>query len=447
MKKIFLILQREYLSRVRKKSFIVMTIIGPLLMASMMIVPVYIAQMTDETKNIEVIDESGLFFSKFTSNENVKFEFANVSLTEAKAKFFDQKYDAILYIPKEIVMSSNTSKLFSDNRISLNIKIYLQNIIKKEIESLKLETSGVDKNILNSVRSDVEISTFVLKKSGMEEQSNSEISTALGVFGGVLIYFFIFMFGAQVMRGVIEEKISRIVEVIVSSVKPFQLMMGKIIGVALVGLTQFSLWVILTFGIVTIVKTSYPDMFKNQETFQMYKGDSKMLSVDELKAMAENEKTIKKDNISQVNEMIKSIDFVVMISSFIFYFLGGYLLYAAFFAAIGAAVDNEADTQQFMLPITIPLLLCIVMLQYILNNPHGPWAFWLSIIPLTSPIVMMIRIPFGVPYYEVFLSMGLLIIGFFSATWFAAKIYRTGILMYGKKINYKELWKWLRYKG
>ncbi len=447
MRKIILILQREYLSRVKKKSFIIMTIIGPLLMASMMIVPIYMAQMTDETKKIEVLDETGIFFTQFNSNENIKFEFSNVSLVEAKAKFFDSNYDAILYIPKEIVMSPNAAKLFGEKRISLNIKILLQNIIKKEIESLKLESSGVDKNILTSVKSDVEISTFVLKKGGAEEKSNSEVSTALGLFGGVLIYFFIFMFGSQVMRGVIEEKISRIVEVIVSSVRPFQLMMGKIIGVALVGLTQFTLWVVLTFTIISFVKIAHPEFFKSTSPMQLYKGSNKMLTIDEIKAMGENEKTIKQENINQVGDAIRSIDFVVMIGSFIFYFLGGYLLYAALFAAIGAAVDNEADTQQFMLPVTIPLLFCIIMIQYVINNPHGPLAFWLSMFPLTSPVIMMIRIPFGVPYYEVWLSMVLLIAGFIGTTWLAAKIYRTGILMYGKKADYRELWKWLTYKA
>ena len=447
MRKILLIIYREYFSRVKKKTFIIMTILGPILMASMVVVPVYLAQMADETKKIEVLDETGIFYPKFVTNENIKFDFSNESLIEAKAKFFDRDYDAILYIPKEIVMSDNSAKLFADKKVSLNIKIFLQNIIKKEIESMKLEASGVDKNVLASVKTDVEISTFVLSKGGKEEKSNSEVSTALGVFGGVLIYFFIFMFGSQVMRGVIEEKISRIVEVIVSSVRPFQLMMGKIIGIALVGLTQFTLWVLLTFAIVTAVKVSYPDIFKNTNPVQVYKGDNKTLNVDELKQMAINEKTVKQENISQVSEAINSINFVVMIGSFIFYFLGGYLLYAAMFAAIGAAVDNESDTQQFILPITIPLLFCVIMMQYILNNPYGPLAFWLSMIPFTSPIVMMIRIPFGVPYYEVWLSMLLLVAGFIGTTWLAARIYRTGILMYGKKISYRELWKWLTYKG
>ncbi len=445
MNKIILILQREYLTRIRKKSFIIMTILGPLLMASTMIVPIWVSQMTDTKKIIQVVDETGLFFPVLTNTENITFVFTFEKIDKVKNDFFKTDYDAILYIPDVVPYSANTVRLFAPDNISLNIKVYLQNIIRKELEKLKLEASGVDKNILTSIETPVEIKTFKIKKGGDDEVTNSEISTALGLFGGVLIYFFIFLFGTQVMRGVIEEKINRIVEIIVSSVKPFQLMMGKIIGVALVGLTQFMLWVILTFALITVAKQSFPNIFKETAYQPMYKGDSKMVKPTELQEMAQFEKQIKVDDTAQMIDAIKHINFGVMIFAFIFYFLGGYLLYAALFAAIGAAVDNEADTQQFMLPITIPLILSFLMAQFIINNPQGPIAFWLSIIPFTSPIIMMIRIPFGVPYYELALSMSLLIVGFIGTTWFAGKIYRTGILMYGKKINYKELWKWLKY--
>ncbi|MEI6900975.1 MAG: ABC transporter permease, partial [Bacteroidota bacterium] len=243
----------------------------------------------------------------------------------------------------------------------------------------------------------------------------------------------------------IEEKTSRIVEVIVSSVKPFQLMMGKIVGVALVGLTQFLLWIILTMAIVTTVtlatgiKAPVPRPTEEVITAPTPSIENAQQLINNTKPSLNNEK------VNEVWDAINSIDFPVMITSFIFYFLFGYLLYAGLFAAIGSAVDSEADTQQFMLPITIPLVFALVMAQYVMKEPTGPMAFWLSMIPFTSPVIMMVRIPFGVPYMEVLLSMFLLVITFLGMTWLAGKIYRTGILMYGKKVNYKELWKWVRH--
>ncbi|MEA3478463.1 MAG: ABC transporter permease, partial [Bacteroidota bacterium] len=252
----------------------------------------------------------------------------------------------------------------------------------------------------------------------------------------------IFIFGAQVMRGVIEEKTSRIVEVIVSSVKPFQLMMGKIFGIALVGLTQFLLWVVLTFAIVSVFQFAMSEKISAESVQQMIPTENQLVPQAEL---VEQQK--EQDQIKMVFEAINSINFEVMIFSFLFFFLGGYLLYAALFAAIGSAVDSESDTQQFMMPVTIPLILSIIMAQFVIQNPDGPVAFWFSIIPLTSPVIMMVRIPFGVPMLDIYLSVGLLIASFIGTTWIAAKIYRTGILMYGKKVNYKELWKWITYRS
>jgi ABC-2 type transport system permease protein len=257
---------------------------------------------------------------------------------------------------------------------------------------------------------------------------------------------FIFMFGSQVMRGVIEEKTNRIVEVIVSSVKPFQLMMGKIIGVAMVGLTQFVLWILFTGIIITVVQQSFPDKFKLKEPTSMIQVNQEMNPAAGLSI--ENEKNISDAEATNVVlEALASINFPLLLSAFIFFFIGGYLLYGALFAAIGAAVDNETDTQQFMLPITVPLIFAMVVAQSIVNDPNGPLALWLSMIPFTSPVIMMVRIPFGVPVWQVGTSMALLVAGFILTTWVAARIYRTGILMYGKKVNYRELWKWMRYKG
>ncbi|HSV87605.1 MAG TPA: ABC transporter permease, partial [Bacteroidales bacterium] len=272
-----------------------------------------------------------------------------------------------------------------------------------------------------------------------------EVSMGLGFVTGFLIYLFIFLFGSQVLRGVLEEKTNRIVEIIVSSVKPFQLMMGKIVGVGLVGLTQFLIWVVLTFAIVTTVQSAFPDTFRFTPEEEVYVTGAQTLDPAELQQQLEAAQA-QNTFAGQILEGLAAINFPVIILSFLFFFLGGYLLYAAMFAAIGSAVDNEADTQQFMMPVTIPLIFGIIMMQAVLENPDGPLAFWLSIIPLTSPIIMMVRIPFGVPYTEVALSAALLIAGFFFATWMAAKIYRTGILMYGKKIDYAELWKWIRHK-
>ncbi len=449
MNKISLIIKREFLTRVRKRSFIIMTVLGPLLMAGLFIVPVYISQLTDEVKTIEVLDETGLFYNKFENSDNLKFVHIYTDVNTARENFSKTEHYALLYIPRTELKVPSNAFLYSDKTPNIHLKAYIKDVMRKEVESLKLAASGIDENVLNSIKSTVDLKTFKITEEGELKKSSAEISMALGLFSGILIYFFIFLFGAQVMRGVIEEKTSRIVEVIISSVRPFQLMMGKIIGVALVGLTQLLLWIILTFAIITVVKTSFPETFKKPTTehnvIQEKIPGNDLLNVQSI--TGESEGNADAEEVNQVIEAIYSINFGVMIFSFIFFFLGGYLLYAALFAAIGSAVDNETDTQQFMLPITIPLIFSILIAQFITANPDGPVAFWLSIIPLTSPIIMMIRIPFGVPYFDLTLSVVLLILGFIGTTWLAGKIYRTGILMYGKKISYRELWKWLKYKN
>jgi len=457
MNKIFLIIKREYLTRVRKRSFIVMTILGPLMMAAIMVVPIYLATRGNEMKTVSVIDETGLFYEKFKDSDNIKFHYLVSDIYSAKASFTKSGDHALLYIPKPDITLPTNAILYSENNVNINVKSYIRNTMTKRIEELKLEAKLRDiqidsKNpitvddILRSVKTSVDINTMKIGEDGKESKSYTEVSMVIGMVAGILIYFFIFMFGSQVMRGVIEEKTTRIVEVIISSVKPFQLMMGKIIGVALVGLTQFFLWVVLTFGIVTVVTSSFiPKDIKKSATEQLMK-QNQVYSPDK----PDQQTVIQEETGEGVNEVmnaINSIDFPVMIGAFVFFFLFGYLLYAALFAAIGGAVDNEADTQQFMLPITVPLILAIIMAQNVIQDPEGAISFWFSIIPFTSPVVMMIRIPFGVPYGELILSMVLLLLGFLGTTWIASRIYRTGILMYGKKVNYKELWKWLKYKN
>lgn len=445
MNKIKIIIAREYLSRVKKKSFIVMTILGPILMASIWVLPVVLATVSTDEKTIQVIDETGLFAPRFTDTKTMKFIPISIDVETAKENLLKSGDYGLLWIPAAELSVPSAGMFYSTGQASLEVTSHIKSIMKNEVESLKLEASGVDPEILRSIKSNIVLNTIKITESGSEEKSFTEVSMGVGLFSGVLIYMFIFIFGSQVMRGVMEEKTNRIVEVIISSVKPFELMMGKIIGVALVGLTQFMLWIVLTLGIVTVVQATMLDMTELPKSEQLYTGQAKVLDADQLKDISEQMQSPDSFNV-QIIEAISSINYGVMIGAFLFFFLGGYLLYAALFAAIGSAVDNETDSQQFMLPVTIPLILSMVMLGMIINNPSGPVAFWFSIIPLTSPIIMMLRIPFGVPYWEIALSAGLLILGFLFTTWFAAKIYRTGILMYGKKVNYAELWKWMRYE-
>lgn len=446
MSKISLIIKREYLTRVKKRSFIVLTFLGPLLMASIWIVPIYLSSIGQEAKVISVLDETGVFFDKFTGDENMKFIQAVPQLKAAKENMNKMGNYALLYIPKPDLHVPNTAVIYSEKQASLDVKNYIKGVMKKEIEAQKLALYGIDPKTLQAIKTNVFISSIKVDGSGKEEKTSTEISMAVGLFSSILIYFFIFLFGAQVMRGVIEEKTSRIIEVIISSVKPFQLMMGKILGIALVGFTQFMLWVILTSTLVFGFQYVYQDELKAYQNSQIAETSQGLFPDAPVEEKAV-ETQIPNENIGFFIDALLAIDYAVILGSFLFYFLGGYLLYAALFAAVGSAVDSEADTQQFMMPITVPLILSIVMSQLIITDPHGPVAFWMSMFPLTSPIIMMIRIPFGVPYWEILTSGILLVLGFVFTTWIAAKIYRTGILMYGKKVNYKELWKWLSYKA
>jgi len=446
MNKVSLIIKREYLTRVKKKSFIIMTILGPVLMAALFIVPVYVTQLEGDVKNIGVIDQTGLFAYKFKSTENIHFEILTGDEESAKTFLQTEDFYAVLFIPKTEISVPNTAKLFSNQQPNIVVKGFVSEIMRKEVESLKLQASGIDPDVLRSIKSSINLLTIKVNEGGEEESSSTELSMGIGIAGGLLIYIFIFMYGALVMRGVIEEKTNRIVEVIVSSVKPFQLMMGKIVGVAMVGFTQFVLWVVFTLIIVTTFMSFYATEINDYRSSQFNMQEEIMSEGFKVKTdsttMAPAEIN---ESLAMVINSIDSINFGVIIGMFLFFFIGGYLLYGALFAAIGSAVDNETDTQQFMLPLTVPLILSIVLSQFIMVNPDGPAAFWLSIFPLTSPVIMMVRLPFGVPFLDLALSVIFMILGFIGTTWLAAKIYRTGILMYGKKISYKELWKWLRY--
>ncbi len=437
MNKILLIIQREYLSRVKKKSFVIMTFLGPILMAAMVILPAFLADWSEAThKNIAVLDETGWYYEKFKDQDNISFYSVHDDLETDKEKALYEKGDMLLYIPKTELNIPLYAELFSTKQPGLNVKSYIKGVMKREAENKKLLASGIDPDVIKSAKVNINLSTIRVEEGGIEKKSNTEVEVGLAIFAGLMIYFFIFMFGAQVLKGVMEEKQSRIVEVILSSVKPFQLMMGKIVGIALVGLTQFVLWIVLT-GVFLVAFQS--GVFGGDtDTMNMFASQSQML--------ANSPEVSANDPFTMVTEIISGINFEIMIFSFIFYFLAGYLLYASLFAAIGGAVDQDADTQQFMLPVSIPLIFSVAMSGVIINQPDSSLSFWLSMIPFTSPVTMMIRIPFGVPIWQIAVSMGLLVIGFLVSTWMAGKIYRTGILMYGQKVNYAILWKWLKYK-
>lgn len=447
MNKLFLIIQREYFSRVKKKSFLIMTLLGPLLMAGVMIVPVWLAMRDKTDHQVLVLDQSGLFIDKIPNTKQIKFTYSNQSLQSAKEKLSQGPFDLIMVVPLEIINEGKaTPLLYYKKQPGASTEQYITNTIENILFDYRLQGDSIDVLKIDKARRPVQLITLKVTDAGKDEKTNTSINMFIGFAGAIAIYFMIFLYGSQVMRGVIEEKTNRIVEVIVSSVKPFQLMLGKIIGVALVGLTQFVLWIILTLIISTTVNGI---LFKNQIADSVKK-DTQMEQVmknDITAGVTKMEKINSPNEVLQLFDDVKNINVTKLVLCFAFYFLVGYLLYAALFAAIGSAVDSEADTQQFILPVTIPLILSFIIAQSVVTDPDSSMAQFFSIFPLTSPIVMMVRLPFDVPVWELALSMTMLVIGFLFFTWLAGKIYRTGILMYGKKVSWKELGKWLFYKG
>ena len=438
MNKILLIIKREYLSRVRKKSFIIMTILGPVLMAGLILAPILLMDSSDEEKKeIWVCDENNLFESQFKDVDGTDYKFFKNDLFQVKDRFIKSDGYALVYIPKfenqNIDLLESSVKVYVHKPMSLSNQNQISNNIESVIESIKLKEEGLTRDIIDRTRSNVNLNTIILGESGSEKTGSTEVSMGVSMFGGFLIYIFIFLYGAMVMRGVMEEKTSRIVEIIISSVKPIQLMMGKIIGIALVGFTQFALWVSLTF-VISSVATALLVNPADINPLDMANGSEMLIQESEMN----------QDGLASVFEELESINITFLLAMFLFYFIGGYLMYGALFAAVGSAVDSETDSQQFMLPITIPLIFSFIALQTILENPDSSLAFWCSIIPFTSPIVMMGRLPFDPPLWEVGLSMLLLIVGFIFTSWLAGRIYRVGILMYGQKVNYKTLWKWIK---
>ncbi len=440
MKKVLLVVQREYFTRVKKKSFWFMTILIPILMATLYAIPIYLSINSFEKTKVMVVDETQLFHS-FHSNNEIQYSYKlDIKTAQSELKNNDT-YTAIVYIPKTegripsdayLYYNSDVPGISVKSDIDAQIQKMLKNNILLEVHNISKE----DYNVINST-------TIQLHTQDLQTGRTDfiEIKTVIGFALAFLIYIVIFMFGSQVMRGVIEEKTNRIIEVMISSIRPFQLMMGKVIGIALVGLTQFLLWIVLSFGAFTVIQISNADIFArldNEQTVASIatKGTSVVEQINQ-----------PMDKLPELMQGLFSINFDVIIGLFLFYFILGYLLYATLFAAVGSVTENETDSQQFILPITIPLLLALLLTPSVLNAPGGSLAVWLSIIPFTSPISMMVRIPFGIPIWQIWVSIGALLVTFIGCTWVAAKIYRTGILMYGKKITYKELWKWLKYKN
>ena len=414
MNKVLLIIQREYLTRVRKKSFIIMIFVLPSLIFAMGALIGLVAKDSDqlsEKQVVKVIDESGQFIGKFRDQNNLKFEVTTKSLAGLKADLKKDDHLAALQIPLNF-NKADAVKIYSRKKPGITLTQKIEDEMNDISVNNGLIKNHIDTALLHSIKSRISLNTVEITETG-DNKTNLGANIGVGIACAILIYMALFIYGAQVMRGVIEEKTSRIIEVIISSVKPFQLMLGKIIGVGLVGLTQFSAWIILSIIATKILGHSFTSA----------------------------------NGIMSALAVLQTIPFGKVLMCFIFYFLSGYLLYSAMFAAVGSAVDSETETQQFMLPITLPLLFTYLLSVTILfKAPDSTLAVWLSIVPFTAPVAMMLRLPFGVPDWQLALSMVLMVIGFLFTTYVAARIYRVGVLMYGKKASFKELAKWFFYK-
>jgi ABC-2 type transport system permease protein len=417
MNKVLLIIQREYLTRVRKKAFIVMIFALPALILIMSGAIALVAKSTNELSDLQtvkVIDNNGIFTGKFHDGNNIKFEVATKPLNELKKDIIKDENLSALQIPANY-NKKDSVQIFSKKKPSF----VLTGVIEKQMNDIAVSDGmlkhHIDTAVINSVkRINVSLNPIQVTETG-DKNANVGANMGVGVACAILIYLVLFIYGAQVMRGVIEEKTSRIIEVIISSVKPFQLMLGKIIGVGLVGLTQFAAWIILSIVASKIAGAAFSSP---------------------------------QGPVMSILAVLKTIQFGYIMAMFFFYFLTGYLLYSALFAAVGSAVDSETETQQFMFPITMPLLFTYILsVSVLFRAPDSPLAVWLSMIPFTAPVAMMVRIPFGgVTTLQLVISMTLMVIGFLFTTYIAARIYRVGILMYGKKASFKELAKWFFYK-
>ncbi len=445
MNKTFIIIGREFSTRVRKKSFLVLTLLVPILFAAFygFLIWMLLKKDTQERK-IAVINYSTIEAPLHQINNTLfDYDTNDLAITENNAaKFLAHKgYYAVLWIPEDI-MQNPEIPIYSLSQVTMDLKNEITGQLSKKIEDIKRKQVIDESNIpdleqkLAATKTQVTVRTLKVDETGKAKESSAEITTIFGMVGGTIIYIFIFMYASQVMKGVIEEKTNRIIEVLVSSVKPFQFLMGKIIGVAAVGLVQFLLWLILGGIIIAVIQAALMPGLDVEALRNA--GTTGMMQTGNLDPA----------QVKILQNIVKTIDPAFILSffgAFIFYFIGGYLLYASLFAAIGAAVDNETDSQQFMTPLSIILIIGLYIGIAAMRSPESPIVFWSSMIPFTSPTVMLVRIPFGVPLWEVLTSMAILVASFIFFTWLSGKIYRVGILMYGKKVTWKELYKWLKY--
>ena len=453
MKNLGIIISREYLTRVKKKSFLLTTFLVPILFAAMCILPSVIMFMAkDEGKKIAVVDQSGIVLPYLVDSDAVTYEdFSSEPVDSMKIRFESLGLDALVIVsPLDSVAKTVSVVSYSNKPLSVDLKDRIGSRAEEAVEDyrISLYDMGDLKQIMEDVKADVSVSTYTLDESGEEQITSSEVYMIISMVLSIIIYMFIALFSGMVMQSVIEEKSSRVVEVLVSSVKATELMFGKIIGVACVALTQFFLWIVLTLllvggfsafvGFDSLMGDPEQTEQMMQMTSQMQMGGVDMQEMTE--AMAAE------SGMGAVISTLGNINWGQMILAFVIYFALGYLLYASLFAAIGSAVENEADTNQLQLPVTIPLMLAFFVALYAFNAPDSAVVWWGSMIPLTSPIVMLARIPFGVPGWELALSIVLLVGTFVACGWLSAKIYKIGILMFGKKTTFKDLWKWLKQK-
>jgi ABC-2 type transport system permease protein len=444
IKKINLIVRREFAIRVRKKSFLIATFLTPLLMAALITVPTLMTTLKDnKEKNIEVIDPTGIGEKVLEDREYTHFTFRKEGDPEAYKKDFDTRNLHALCVIEAAEGNSVEVRMYSTGSIDQDLQRYVSRQISHEVEQQRMDSYNIPqlKEIIEDIRTDIPVKALTWTETGDEKETITEVYMAIAYLSSFLIYMFIFMYGSMVIRGVIEEKTNRIVEVIISSVKPVELMLGKIIGVALVALLQFFLWILLTAIILFVVMAligsgAVADMAGSAPQMQGGLAGT-IASFDTGNGV-----------LTGIASTISQINFGKFLLSFCLYFIGGYLMYASMFAAVGSVSDAETDTQQFQLPITIPLILGLFIMMHTFQYPDSSLSVWASIIPFTSPMVMLARLPFGgVPLWQLLISLTLLFLTFLAVVHFSAKVYRVGILMYGKKVTWKELWKWMRYKN
>ncbi|OSY88045.1 ABC transporter permease [Tenacibaculum holothuriorum] len=441
MKKLRLIIEREFIAKVRNKSFLIMTFLSPLIGVGMIALVVFLMKKNDDkVKEIVYVDESGLFSKEdFKDTKTIKYQdFTDLGFEETKKKVEDGNHYGVLYLPKQdsLEVLAKSIQFYSKDTPGLNTIENVERNVNRRLRNLKMTNLGINLEKIKASRISSDIKMFNFSGEQSSKLING-LKIGVGTVAGYLLMMFVIIYGTSVMRSVIEEKTSRIIEVIVSSVKPFQLMLGKIIGNASAGLLQFIIW-----GILLLILNVVASSFFGLDMSEMQTANMSPEQAEALKQAASGNK------MQMIFQEIMKMPLVTLFFLFIFYFFGGYMLYSSLFAAIGAAVDNETDTQQFMMPIMMPLMLAVYVGAFtVINDPHGPVSVIFSHIPLTSPIVMLMRVPFGVAWWEIAISMALLLITFLGVVWLASKIYRVGILMYGKKPTYKDLWKWIRYSG